>query len=58
VKSLFEEFSSCFSDADAVIVGSVLVRALSAAEDAGTPGDLARLEAVVADLAAGVRQGR
>ena len=44
--------------ADAVIVGSVLVRALSAAEDAGTPGDLARLEAVVADLAAGVRQGR
>lgn len=42
--------------ADAVIVGSALVRALIAAEDAGEPGDLARLRSVVADLAAGVRR--
>ena len=41
--------------ADAVIVGSALVKTLIAAEDAGTPDDLAALRAVVADLAAGVR---
>lgn len=41
--------------ADAVIVGSALVKALLDAEDAGTPDDLGRLRAVVADLAAGVR---
>ncbi len=41
--------------ADAAIVGSALVRQLIAAEDAGTPGDLSGLRAVVADLAAGVR---
>ena len=41
--------------ADAVIVGSALVKMLIAAEDAGTPDDLAALRAVVADLAAGVR---
>ncbi len=41
--------------ADAAIVGSALVRTLIAAEDAGTPGDLTGLRAVVADLAAGVR---
>lgn len=41
--------------ADAVIVGSALVRALLAAEDAGQPGDLTRLDEVVRDLAAGVR---
>lgn len=44
--------------ADAVIVGSALVRALIDAEDAGEPTDLSRLDAVVADLAAGVRKGR
>ncbi len=44
--------------ADAVIVGSALVKALLDAEDAGEPGDLSRLRAVVADLAAGVREGR
>ena len=38
-----------------VIVGSALVKTLIAAEDAGTPDDLAALRAVVADLAAGVR---
>jgi len=43
--------------ADAVIVGSALVRALLDAEDAGTPDDLGRLRAVVADLAQGVRAG-
>lgn len=43
--------------ADAVIVGSALVRTLLDAEDAGTPDDLTGLRAVVADLAAGVRQG-
>jgi tryptophan synthase alpha chain len=42
--------------ADAVIVGSALVRTLLDAEDAGTPEDLSGLRAVVADLAAGVRQ--
>jgi tryptophan synthase alpha chain len=42
--------------ADAVIVGSALVRTLLDAEDAGTPDDLSGLRAVVADLAAGVRQ--
>ena len=41
--------------ADAVIVGSALVKTLIAAEDAGTPDDLAALRAAVADLAAGVR---
>ncbi len=44
--------------ADAVIVGSALVKPLLDAEDAGEPGDLSRLRAVVADLAAGVREGR
>jgi tryptophan synthase alpha chain len=43
--------------ADAVIVGSALVKALLEAEAAGTPGDLSRLRAVVADLAEGVRAG-
>ncbi len=43
--------------ADAVIVGSALVRTLLDAEDAGTPDDLTALRAAVADLAAGVRQG-
>ena len=43
--------------ADAVIVGSALVRALLDAEDAGTPDDLERLRAVVADLSSGVRAG-
>jgi tryptophan synthase alpha chain len=41
--------------ADAVIVGSALVSTLLAADDAGTPGDLQGLRALVADLAAGVR---
>ncbi len=44
--------------ADAVIVGSALVRTLTAAEDAGTPEDLSALRGVVAELAAGVRTGR
>ncbi len=43
------------SFADAVIVGSALVKALLAAEDAGTPDDLTALRGVAADLAAGVR---
>jgi tryptophan synthase alpha chain len=42
--------------ADAAIVGSALVKALLEAEDAGTPDDLSRLRAVVADLADGVRR--
>ena len=41
--------------ADAAIVGSALVKTLLDAEDAGTPTDLSRLRALVADLAAGVR---
>lgn len=41
--------------ADAVIVGSALVRTLIDAEDAGTPEDLAGLRAVLEDLRAGVR---
>ena len=41
--------------ADAVIVGSALVKTLLDAEDAGTPDDLAGLRSVVADLADGVR---
>ncbi len=44
--------------ADAVIVGSALVRTLLDAEDAGRPDDLTGLGAVVDDLAAGVRTGR
>ncbi len=44
--------------ADAVIVGSALVKTLLEAEDAGDPGDLRELRAVVADLAAGVREGQ
>lgn len=43
--------------ADAVIVGSALVKTLLNAEDAGTPADLTELRAVVADLAHGVRSG-
>ncbi|RCK71109.1 tryptophan synthase subunit alpha [Desertihabitans brevis] len=43
------------SYADAVIVGSALVRTLVDADDAGRPDDLSALEAVVDDLAAGVR---
>ena len=41
--------------ADAAIVGSALVRTLLDAEEAGRPGDLSGLRAVVADLADGVR---
>jgi tryptophan synthase alpha chain len=41
--------------ADAVIVGSALVKTLLDADDAGRPDDLSRLRAVVADLADGVR---
>jgi tryptophan synthase alpha chain len=41
--------------ADAVIVGSLLVKALLDAEDAGTPADLTKLRRAVADLAAGIR---
>jgi tryptophan synthase alpha chain len=44
--------------ADAVIVGSALVRALLDAEDGGRPDDLSGLRAVVADLVAGVHAGR
>jgi tryptophan synthase alpha chain len=44
--------------ADAVVVGSLLVQSLLDAENAGTPADLSRLRAVVADLAHGVRRGR
>jgi tryptophan synthase alpha chain len=40
--------------ADAAIVGSALVKTLLDADDAGTPGDLSGLRAVVADLAQGV----
>jgi len=43
--------------ADAVIVGSALVKTLLEAEDAGTPADLSQLRAVVADLSAGIRTG-
>lgn len=42
--------------ADAVIVGSALVKTLLAADDAGRPNDFTALSAVVADLAAGVRR--
>ncbi len=42
--------------ADAVIVGSALVKTLLAADDAGDPGELSGLRRVVADLAAGVRR--
>lgn len=41
--------------ADAVIVGSALVRTLIAAEDAGEPANLDGLRTIVADLAAGCR---
>ena len=41
--------------ADAVIVGSALVKTLLDAEDAGTPDDLSGLRSMVADLADGVR---
>jgi len=40
--------------ADAVIVGSALVKTLLDAEDAGDPSDLSGLRAVVADLSEGV----
>ena len=43
--------------ADAVIVGSLLVKCLVDAEDAGRPAELSGLRAVVADLAEGMRRG-
>ena len=42
--------------ADAVVVGSALVKTLLDAEDAGRPDDLTGLRALVADLADGVRR--
>ncbi|NLT29120.1 MAG: tryptophan synthase subunit alpha [Propionibacterium sp.] len=42
--------------ADAVIVGSALVKTLLAAADAGTPEDLTEMARVVDDLAEGVRR--
>jgi tryptophan synthase alpha chain len=42
--------------ADAVIVGSALVKTLLDADDAGRPTDLSGLRALVADLAHGVRR--
>jgi tryptophan synthase alpha chain len=42
--------------ADAVIVGSALVKTLLDADDAGRPADLSSLRALVADLAEGVRR--
>jgi tryptophan synthase alpha chain len=42
--------------ADAVIVGSALVKTLLDADDAGRPTDLSSLRALVADLAEGVRR--
>jgi tryptophan synthase alpha chain len=42
--------------ADAVVVGSALVKTLLDADDAGQPADLSRLRALVADLADGVRR--
>ena len=42
--------------ADAVIVGSALVKTLLDADDVGRPSDLSGLRAVVADLADGVRR--
>ena len=44
--------------ADAVIVGSALVRTLLQAEEDGRPDDLGGLGDLVDDLAAGVRRGR
>jgi tryptophan synthase alpha chain len=41
--------------ADAVVVGSALVKTLLDADDAGRPDDLSGLRALVADLAEGVR---
>ncbi len=41
--------------ADAAIVGSALVKALLAADEAGRPDDLTELRAVVSELARGVR---
>lgn len=41
--------------ADAVIVGSALMRTLIEAEDAGTPSELSALQVTLDDLAAGVR---
>jgi tryptophan synthase alpha chain len=43
--------------ADAVVVGSLLVKCLVDAEDAGRAAELSRLRAVVADLAEGIRRG-
>ena len=43
--------------ADAAIVGSLLVKCLVDAEDAGRPAELSGLRAVVADLVEGMRRG-
>jgi len=52
-----EQAHEVLTFADAVAVGSALVKTLLDAEDAGTPADLSGLRAVVADLAGGVRAG-
>lgn len=42
--------------ADAVIVGSAFIKPALAADDAGNPSELGGIEAVLADLTAGVRR--
>lgn len=51
-----EQAAEVGSFADAVIVGSALVRTIIAAEDAGDPSDFTALRAVARDLADGVRR--
>lgn len=51
-----EQAAEIGSFADAVIVGSALIKTLLAAEDAGDPGDFTTLRALVRDLADGVRR--
>ena len=51
-----EQAAEVGSFADAVIVGSALVRTVIAAEDAGNPSDFTALRAVTRDLAEGVRR--
>lgn len=51
-----EQAAAVSQYADAVIVGSAMVKTLLAADDAGTPDDLTGLRRVVADLAGGVRR--
>jgi tryptophan synthase alpha chain len=51
-----DQAAAVCSYADGIFVGSAFVKALLAAEEAGTPDDLSQLQIIAADIADGVRR--